>query len=52
MRDIIGAYDILAEFSFYEIFNSDKCTFYINNPCGSKWIKSSEDDITFFRKTT
>ena len=29
----------------YGVFFSDECTFYLNNPCGSKWVKSNEDNI-------
>ena len=32
---------------FYGVFFSDECTFYLNNPCGSKWVKSNQDNIIF-----
>ena len=30
---------------FYGVFFSDECTFYLNNPCGSKWAKNNEDNF-------
>ena len=32
---------------FYEVFFSDECTFYLINPCSSKWVKSNEYNIIF-----
>ena len=28
---------------------SDKCAFYLNSPCGSRWVKINEDKVIFQR---
>ena len=32
---------------FHRVFFSNECTFKLNNPCGSKWVKSNEDHYFF-----
>ena len=32
---------------FYGVFFSDQCIFYLNNPCGSRWLKIVKIELIF-----
>ena len=33
--------------NFYSVFFTYECTFYLDNPSGSRWVKVDEDNIIY-----